>query len=79
MAESDRKSALQEFLQARGQLSAEYRVASETGPDHQKMFLIEVWIDGACLASAKGSTKKEAEQRAARSALERLEQMAATD
>jgi ribonuclease-3 len=79
MAESDRKSALQEFLQARGQLPAEYRVASETGPDHQKMFLIEVWIGGACLASAKGSTKKEAEQRAARSALERLEQMAATD
>ena len=79
MAESDRKSALQEFLQARGQLPAEYRVASETGPDHQKMFLIEVWIGGACLASAAGSTKKEAEQRAARSALERLEQMAATD
>jgi ribonuclease III len=79
MAESDRKSALQEFLQGRGQPPAEYRVASETGPDHQKMFLIEVWIGGECLASAEGSTKKEAEQRAARSALERLEQMAATD
>src|SRR6202011_6292502 len=79
IAESDRKSALQVFLQCRGQPPAEYRVASETGPDHQKMFQIEVWAGGACLASAEGSTKKEAEQRAARSALERLEQMAATD
>jgi ribonuclease-3 len=79
IAESDRKSALQEFLQGRGQPPAEYRVASETGPDHQKMFQIEVWVGGACLASAQGSTKKEAEQRAARSALERLEQIAATD
>src|SRR5580704_17706447 len=55
IAESDRKSALQEFLQGRGQPPAEYRVASETGPDHQKMFQIEVWAGGACLASAEGS------------------------
>jgi ribonuclease III len=74
IAESDRKSALQEFLQGRGQPPAEYRLAGESGPDHQKKFQIEVWISGACMASAEGSTKKEAEQRAARSALERLEQ-----
>jgi ribonuclease-3 len=79
IADSDRKSALQEFLQGRGQPPAEYRLAGETGPDHQKMFKIEVWVAGECLASAEGSTKKEAEQRAARSALERLEQIAATD
>jgi len=80
MAESDRKSALQEFLQGRGQPPAEYRLAGESGPDHQKKFQIEVWVSGACMASAEGSTKKEAEQRAARSALERLEQMTtATD
>jgi ribonuclease III len=79
IADSDRKSALQEFLQGRGQPPAEYRVAGESGPDHQKMFRIEVWVGGACLASAEGSTKKEAEQRAAHSALERLEQMTATD
>jgi len=78
IAESDRKSALQEFLQGRGQAPAEYRLARESGPDHQKMFEIEVWVNGSCMASAEGSTKKEAEQRAARSALERLEQMAAT-
>jgi ribonuclease III len=79
IADSDRKSALQEFLQGRGQPPAEYRLAGESGPDHQKMFQIEVWVAGACLASAEGSTKKEAEQRAAHSALERLEQMTATD
>ena len=73
IAESDRKSALQEFLQGRGQAPAEYRLAGESGPDHQKTFQIEGWINGECLARGEGSTKKEAEQRAARSALEQLE------
>jgi ribonuclease-3 len=73
IADSDRKSALQEFLQGRGQAPAEYRVAGESGPDHQKKFQVEVWVSGACMASGEGSTKKEAEQRAARTALERLE------
>jgi len=73
IAESDHKSALQEFLQGRGQAPAEYRLAGESGPDHQKTFQIEVWINGECLATGAGSTKKEAEQRAAKSALEHLE------
>ncbi len=73
IAESDRKSALQEFLQGRGQPAAEYRLVGESGPDHQKTFQIEVWINGECLARGEGSTKKEAEQQAARSALEQLE------
>src|SRR6202050_4238888 len=73
IADSDRKSALQEFLQGRGQPPAEYRVVGESGPDHQKKFRIEVWVAGVCMASGEGSTKKEAEQRAARTALERLE------
>ena len=73
IADSDRKSALQEFLQGRGQAPAEYRVAGESGPDHQKKFRIEVWVEGVCMAGGEGSTKKEAEQRAARTALERLE------
>ena len=75
IAESDRKSALQEFLQGRGRPPAEYRLAGESGPDHQKVFWIEVWVDGECMATGKGSTKKEAEQRAARSALAQLEHM----
>jgi ribonuclease III len=73
ISESDRKSALQELLQAKGGQPAEYRLAGETGPDHQKTFRVEVWIRGECLASAEGTTKKEAEQKAARSALERLQ------
>ncbi len=73
ISESDRKSALQELLQGRGQATAEYRVVGESGPDHQKVFQIEVWIDGECMATGEGSTKKEAEQRAARRALEHLE------
>ncbi len=73
ISESDRKSALQELLQGRGQAPAEYRVAGESGPDHEKVFQIEVWIDGECMARGEGGTKKEAEQRAARSALDRLE------
>lgn len=73
MAESDRKSALQELLQSRGQVPAEYRVVGESGPDHQKTFEIEVWVNGSRVASAEGGTKKEGEQRAARKALALLE------
>ena len=73
IADSDRKSALQELLQARGMPPAEYRLAREEGPDHQKLFHVEVWSLGERLAIGDGNTKKEAEQRAARTALERLE------
>jgi ribonuclease-3 len=72
ISESDRKSALQEFLQGRGDQPAEYKLAGESGPDHQKRFLVEVWVKGECMASAEGNTKKEAEQKAARSTLEKL-------
>jgi ribonuclease-3 len=74
IAESDRKSALQEFLQGKGGQLAEYRLAGESGPDHQKVFRVQVWIKGECMSSAEGSTKKEAEQKAARRALEKLQQ-----
>lgn len=70
--EADRKSALQEYLQGRGGSPAEYRLASESGPDHRKLFRIEVWVNGVCLATGEGTTKKEAEQRGARAALEKL-------
>ena len=72
ISESDRKSALQEFLQAKGDQPAEYRLAGETGPDHQKTFRVEVWVKSEFMSSAEGTTKKEAEQKAARSALEKL-------
>src|SRR5207249_5370456 len=54
ISESDRKSALQELLQRRGRAPAEYRVVGESGPDHQKIFQIEVWIDGEYMATGEG-------------------------
>ncbi len=68
----DHKSGLQEFLQSRGLPPAEYRVASEAGPDHRKTFVVEVWVAGRAVASGAGSNKKEAEQAAARLAREQL-------
>lgn len=68
----DYKSALQELLQSRDRPLPEYRVVSESGPDHRKLFQVEVSVSGEPLADATGRSKKEAEQEAARLALERL-------
>jgi len=68
----DYKSALQERVQALGRPLPEYRIAGEEGPDHRKIFSIEVVVGGEVLGSASGKAKKEAEQEAARLALERL-------
>lgn len=72
LRQPDHKSGLQEYLQALGQAPASYRVARASGPDHQKSFVIEVWIAGRALGMAEGASKKEAEQAAARIALEKL-------
>jgi ribonuclease-3 len=72
------KSALQEYLQAEHAGTPVYRVKSESGPDHRKRFQVEVRLKaevgeaGKALARGTGSTKKHAEQDAARQALERL-------
>jgi len=68
----DYKSALQERLQAIGHGLPEYRIAGEAGPDHRKQFRIEVVCRGEVLGAATGKAKKEAEQEAARIALEKL-------
>ncbi len=68
----DYKSALQERLQALGQPLPEYRVAAESGPDHRKEFTIDVVVAGEIVGTASGKAKKEAEQEAARLALDRL-------
>lgn len=65
----DHKSALMVWLQARGRRQPEYAVVSELGPDHRKRFLVEVRIEGRAVAQGEGSSKKEAEQIAARLAL----------
>lgn len=68
----DYKSALQEFLQSHDRALPEYVLTDTTGPDHRKQFLVEVRVDGAMVADGRGPSKKEAEQEAARIALERL-------
>jgi ribonuclease-3 len=67
---TDFKTALNELLQARQLGTAHYRVASESGPDHQKLFTVDVVISGELVASGLGLTKKAAEQAAARHALQ---------
>jgi ribonuclease III len=68
----DYKSALQELLQSRDLPLPEYTLVGTEGPDHRKRFEIEVGVNGEPLASATGASKKEAEQEAARAALEKL-------
>lgn len=75
----DHKSALQELLQARGAAPPEYEVKAESGPDHRKRFLVEVSIPGAedlqpVTAQGTGTTKKRAEQEAARIACLQLQE-----
>jgi ribonuclease-3 len=69
----DFKSALQERLQGRGRSLPSYRITSETGPDHEKTFHVDVRIDGEVAATGSGRSRKDAEQEAARLALEKLE------
>ena len=70
---TDYKSTLQERLQAMGRPLPEYRVASTSGPDHRKVFTIDVVVSGETLGTATGRAKKEAEQEAARIALEKVQ------
>jgi ribonuclease-3 len=74
----DHKSALQEHLQAAGAGQPQYVLTAQSGPDHQKLFRVEVRIpDGQgghrALAESEGSTKKQAQQQAARIAFECLQ------
>ena len=71
-AGQDYKSALQELVQARNGPLPEYRLIGALGPDHRKLFQVEVVVNGEPVAEATGTSKKEAEQEAARRALEQL-------
>ncbi len=68
----DYKSVLQEVVQSRDLPLPEYSVTAESGPDHRKIFHVEVRVQGEVLGTARGASKKAAEQEAARQALERL-------
>ncbi len=77
-AVGDHKSALQERLQASGYVRPQYVLIDQSGPDHQKLFSIEVRVVNAlgqetALGRATGPTKKEAQQQAARLAMVRMD------
>ena len=65
----DAKTSLQEILQRNGPAAIEYRVISETGPEHEKIFEVTVSNSGEILGKGEGKNKKEAEQHAAAMAL----------
>jgi len=66
------KSALQEHFQKDGLPSPLYRTLTERGPDHQKVFVVEVGLPDRFLAKAKGPSRKSAEQKAAQKALKKI-------
>ena len=68
---SDYKSSLQEYVQTE-QKSLEYKLIKEEGPAHEKKFTIEVIIDNIVFGIGEGSSKKEAEQNAAKEALDKM-------
>ncbi|STQ85909.1 ribonuclease III [Helicobacter muridarum] len=74
MVSEDYKSALQEFTQEYASCVPNYVTISEDGPDHEKTFMIEVTVNGKKIAQASGSSKKNAQQKAAKLALEILKE-----
>jgi len=66
----DYKSVIQELIQP-SQKSLDYSLRSEVGPSHDKQFTIDLKIDGIVMGSGVGSSKKEAEQAAAKEALQK--------
>ena len=69
---NDFKSLLQERLQGLGEPPPDYGIILEEGPHHQKIFHVDIRVRNVAVACGSGSTKKEAEQDAARKAYEQL-------
>ena len=67
------KGDLLELIQSRGAGMPRYDIVSEWGPDHEKVFHVVVRVNGDAVGEGEGSSKKEAEQRAASQALENLQ------
>ena len=68
----DYKTALQELTQATHGVTPNYTLLDSSGPDHKKEFVIAVTLDDKTIATAKGKSKKEAQQKAAELALKEL-------
>lgn len=70
----DAKTTLQEYSQ-KHEVSLEYNLIRESGPDHNKEFLVEVLIDGVCFGTGEGHNIKGAEQMAAYKALLKVKEI----
>jgi ribonuclease-3 len=70
----DAKTVLQELSQARGLELPRYIHVAHEGPDHERLFMVDCWIDGDRVGSGTGRSKKQAEQRAAAAALSDLQE-----
>lgn len=67
---SDYKTALQEVVQKNREEKVEYVLVGESGPDHDKCFMVEIHLNSNVIGRGKGKSKKQAEQFAAKEALE---------
>jgi ribonuclease-3 len=72
MQNTDYKTALQELVQQKKNQNLTYVLTGESGPDHDKVFRVEVLLNDAPIGAGTGSSKKRAEQSAAQSALKAL-------
>ena len=70
----DYKTALQELVQRESGQVLAYRLVGEEGPDHNKRFFVEVTLNGKGVGQGSGRSKKEAEQMAAKAAIEKISQ-----
>lgn len=70
----DYKTALQEELQKSGDVQIQYKIMEAMGPDHSKTFKIAVYANGKVIGIGTGKSKKDAEQMAAKAALEKTNQ-----
>ena len=68
-AEEDYKTRLQEVIQQNPEEKLHYEVESENGPDHDKKFVVAVYLNSNSMAAGEGRSKKAAEQQAAKEAL----------
>ena len=69
----DYKTGLQECVQRTPGKNVTYRLVEEIGPDHNRIFVMEAAVDGKVVGQGRGRTKKEAEQLAAKTALEHMD------
>ena len=69
---TDYKTALQELVQQKKNQTLCYQLTGQSGPDHDKVFTVEVSLNGKTIGQGSGSSKKRAEQDAARVAMQML-------